>query len=326
MSLPLQDRLLFAFRLIFFFPLFLYQDLKSLFFGKKIDPKQSLTGKTILITGGNRGLGKQIVQDLIARDARVIIAVRDKQSAEEMYKEKNPSSRLVVHQVDLTSLNSVQELAKTILNSENQLDILIHNAAIVGPKEKTFTSDNIEITYQVNYVSPVLLTRSLLPLLKSTPKSRVIFLTSEMHLLPHKFDKDLIRQESSKYDALLNYSTSKLSQVAYAIKSGRELSEINGGVTFNCVHPGVLKTELVTSESGYFYRFSFIIMKLIRGISLERGSKGILYVAISPEIDSVNGKYFIAGHVHQPNKLCKNEQIQDEIQQFTDHLINQSLV
>lgn len=319
MSLPLRERIVYLIRLPLAFVRFFYEDLYAYFCGKTPDPKQSLEGKTVLITGANRGIGRQVARDLYERKAKLVIACRSKQAAEEAFKEYLPSSRIVIHDVDLTSLMSVRELAQKVLKSELRLDVLIHNAGILGPKEKTITRDNIESTFQVNYVAPFLLTQLLLPLLKQTNDSRVVCVTSEFNLLPYYFDKDLVMPSSPKYDALLNYSHSKLALCSFVVKMAESLSE--SGVVINAVHPGCVKTNFVNENSARFYRISFFFQKLIRGVSVERGARGAIYLAISPQVHSINGQYFVGGNIAQPNKLCRKKEIREEIWRFTEELV-----
>ncbi|XP_074597357.1 retinol dehydrogenase 13-like [Brevipalpus obovatus] len=341
MSLPVSERLIYLIRLPFVFILFLYQDVYSLILGKKADSKITLEGRTALVTGGNRGIGRQIAKDLYERGARVIIACRKSEYANELYKEfghnqqqqqQQDSSlhRLKVHQVNFLSLRSVQEFASLIVKQEERLDILINNVGIMGPKEKSFSDDGIEMTFHVNYLSPFLLTRQLLPLLNRTKDSRVICITSEYNLLPYNFDKDLLTKTSPKYDALLNYSLSKLALNSFVIKLaneniGKQDGQSNGTMSIFSVHPGCVKTNLVSNDASKFYQISFMLQKLIRGVSVERGARGPLYAALEPNVERLSGAYMIAGHVFKPNKMCLKPEFRDDLWEFSENLITQSL-
>ncbi|KAF3854797.1 hypothetical protein F7725_022852, partial [Dissostichus mawsoni] len=145
--------------------------------------KASLEGKTVLITGGNTGIGKETAVDLARRGARVILACRDmdranKAAAEVMKRSGN--DQVVVRKLDLASLESVRQLAKDVLDNEERLDVLINNAGIMScPEWKT--EDGFEMQFGVNHLGHFLLTNCLLDLLEKSSPSRIVNVSSLAH-------------------------------------------------------------------------------------------------------------------------------------------------
>ncbi|XP_031716847.1 retinol dehydrogenase 11-like isoform X1 [Anarrhichthys ocellatus] len=145
--------------------------------------KASLEGKTVLITGGNTGIGKETAVDLAKRGARVILACRDmdrgNKAAEEV-KKRSGNDNVIVKKLDLASLQSVRQLAKDVLASEGRLDVLINNAGVMScPKWQT--EDGFEMQFGVNHLGHFLLTNCLLDLLKKSASSRIITVSSLAH-------------------------------------------------------------------------------------------------------------------------------------------------
>ncbi|CAK6951066.1 retinol dehydrogenase 12-like [Scomber scombrus] len=145
--------------------------------------KARLDGKTVLITGGNTGIGKETAVDLAKRGARVILACRDmdraNKAAEEVRK-KSQNDNVIVKKLDLASLQSVRQLAKEILASEERLDVLINNAGVMScPKWQT--EDGFEMQFSVNHLGHFLLTNCLLDLLKKSSPSRIVNVASLAH-------------------------------------------------------------------------------------------------------------------------------------------------
>ncbi|KAG7216048.1 hypothetical protein INR49_007800 [Caranx melampygus] len=145
--------------------------------------KARLDGKVILITGGNTGIGKETAVDLARRGARVILACRDMDRANkaaEDVRKKSGNDNVIVKKLDLASLQSVRQLAKDVLASEERLDVLINNAGIMScPKWQT--EDGFEMQFGVNHLGHFLLTNCLLDLLKKSTPSRIVNVSSLAH-------------------------------------------------------------------------------------------------------------------------------------------------
>ncbi|XP_038074480.1 retinol dehydrogenase 13-like isoform X2 [Patiria miniata] len=258
--------------------------------------KARLDGKTVLITGGNTGIGKETARDLARRGARVILACRDLAKAEAAVadiREDTGNSNLAVVKLDLASLASVRECAEKINREESRLDILINNAGIMMCPEWQ-TEDGFEMQFGVNHLGHFLLTDLLLDLIKSSTPARIINVSSLAHAYAKmNWDDIQMRKGYNKRDA---YGQSKLANVLFTRELSRRLRKI--GVTVNAVHPGVVATELsrhVMKPGSLASR----LISLIRYTPLVwvfknpvQGAQTTIHCAVTPELLNTSGLYF----------------------------------
>ncbi|XP_010731275.2 retinol dehydrogenase 14 [Larimichthys crocea] len=246
-----------------------------------------LDGKTVLITGGNSGVGKDSAIALAMRGARVIIACRDADKAEKAVREIKLRSRSlnVLHmELDLANLRSVREFCKSFLQTEKRLDILINNAAM--PSVLDWTDDGFSMCFGVNHLGHFLLTNLLLPRLKECAPSRVVTLTCSTY----KYQK--LNFQDLNYNLLpfFTYCRSKLANIYFS----QELSRITEGkgVTSYAVHPGFV-------QSGWTCHYSFLFRMLMQVIMwmffvpCEIGAQTVIYCAVSDEAAKHSGGYFV---------------------------------
>ena len=202
-----------------------------------------LTGKTVIITGANTGIGKETAIELAKRKAKVILACRNPERGREAERDvriKSGSEDVVYRHLDLASLSSVHEFSKSILQEETHIDILINNAGIMAcPQWRT--EDGFEMQFGVNHLGHFLLTNLLLDKLKEAPSARIINVAS----LGYKYCKevkfhDLNSEKDYKPHSV--YYHSKLANVLFTRELARRL--IGTNVTANSLHPGVIRTEL----------------------------------------------------------------------------------
>ena len=262
---------------------------KRYFQGPKCNSKRRLDGKTIVITGGNTGIGKESAVDLARRGARVIIGCRNLQKGKEALKEikeRSGNSNVFLEELDLASLKSVRSFADKILNLESRLDVLINNAGVLMcPYQKT--KDGFEMQFGTNHLGHFLLTMLLLDRLKRSQPSRIINVSSVAHSWgSDKINFADINYEKS-YDRWAAYYNSKLANVLFT----RELSKRLEGthVTVNVLHPGVVTTELqrhMFFSSNLFYPIRWYLFK-----TAEQGAQTSIYCAVSEEMEGVSGKY-----------------------------------
>lgn len=180
------------------------------------------SGKTVIITGANTGIGKETARDLAWRKARVILACRDvtkglKAAAEII--ESSGNEDIEVKKLDLASFKSIRKFAKEINEEEEKIHILINNAGYLGPNKKT--SDGLETNFQVNYLGHFLLTNLLLNKIKGSSPSRIINVSSMQHK-SGKINFDDLQGEKS-YGQFAAYNQSKLAQVMFTKQLAHKL-------------------------------------------------------------------------------------------------------
>ncbi|XP_056273548.1 retinol dehydrogenase 12-like [Pseudoliparis swirei] len=254
--------------------------------------KASLEGKTVLITGGNTGIGKETAVDLAKRGARVLLACRDMDRADkaaEEVRKRSGNENVIVKKLDLASFQSVRHLAKDVLASEERLDILINNAGIMRcPKWQT--EDGFEMQFGVNHLGHFLLTNCLLDLLKKSPSSRIVTVSSLAHERG-QISFDDINQEKD-YCPAKSYAQSKLANVLFT----RELTnKLQGtGVSTYSLHPGIIRTELARhflATMPLWKRVVFTPLKFLIKSPTE-GAQTTIYCAVEESLQNESGLYY----------------------------------
>ena len=238
-----------------------------------------------MVTGANSGIGKAAATQFAQMGATTILVARDQIKgaiAQEEIKTASGNESVELLLADLSSLDSVRKLVSDYKEKHDRLHLLVNNAAVVEGS-RVVTKDGLEEVFVVNYLSQFLLTNLLLDTLKSSAPSRVVNVTSSVHA---HIDFDDLQMEKG-YNAIKSYGQSKLAQILFTNELAQRLND--SGVTVNCVHPGAVRTHL-GDEGGIVG----IGIKLLRPFyqSPEKGAETLVYVATSPEVDGVTGKYF----------------------------------
>ena len=218
--------------------------------------KQRLDGKTVIITGGNTGIGREVALDLAQRGGRVIIACRDLIKGEAAQKEIIESSgnkNVILKKLDLASMKSIRDFASDVLAEEPHIDILICNAGVMFTPYK-LTEDGFELQFGVNHLGHFYLTHLLLDRIKESTPSRIVVVASIAHYTGYLDFNDMMW--TKRYNPQLSYCRSKLANVMYA----RELAKrIKGsGVTVCSLHPGTVYTEI----TRYFFSGWLSVLKV----------------------------------------------------------------
>lgn len=241
-------------------------------------------GKTVLITGGNSGIGVIAAQALAAEGAQVVLACRDSDKTRAALAAINSAGGPAAANlpVELSSLASVRALAAAYEAQYPRLDVLVNNAGTF-PTRQQRTEDGFEMQFGVNHLAHFLLTNLLLERLQASAPARVVTVTSTLHK-KGTLDFDSFRG-ASKYNAQAAYNQSKLANVLFA----RELAErLRGsGVTSNCLHPGAVATD-ITRDLPWLVRKAIGLFF----ISPEKGARTTIMLASDPALQEVTGAYY----------------------------------
>ena len=278
-----------------------------------------MTGKTCVVTGANSGIGKETALALAKMGARVVLVCRDQQKGEAAVadiRREAPPAQLELLIADMSSFASVRALAAQIREKCPRLDVLINNAGAAVPK-RTLSADGIEMTVAGNHLGAALLTLLLLDLLKASAPARIINVSSEAQRNA-RLDMNDLQFERRKYQALAAYGQSKLLMNAFTFELARRLA--GTGVTANCLHPGVVRTNIWPSNPPLLFKIILGVMKPFM-LDSKRGAEVTIYLATSPDVTNVTGEYFVKSKVAPPNPLSRDPKIAAEIWQWTTDMI-----
>lgn len=246
--------------------------------------------QTILITGGNDGIGRATAQVLLERGHRVVIAGRSPvklESAVATLKHRTGSEEASWLHCDLASLEAVRTAARAYTEKYGELDILINNAGIFT-NQLQYSADGIELQFAVNHLGHFLLTQLLIPLLQVSPSGRIVNLASVAHFHGKiDFEQLLSDEEPDSYSGLEAYARSKLANVLFT----RELARRYPQIESNCVHPGVIRTRIANKGTKWFVSTLWSLYKPFMRPT-RCGARTPLYLALSPEVRGVTGRYF----------------------------------
>ncbi|GAB3920013.1 oxidoreductase [Larkinella terrae] len=247
---------------------------------KKNIPDQ--TGKTVIVTGANAGIGFETALALYEAGARVILACRSLEKAEEallQLKNLGGKGTLETGRLDLSSLASVRQFAETFLQNHPQLHVLINNAGVMTPPPSK-TAEGFELQFGVNFIGHFALTGYLHPLLRATSGSRIVTVSSGAYRRG-AIDFDNLRSEKD-YDPTREYAQSKLADILFALELQRRITAIGDPVLSLAVQPGANKTEL----SRYMSEDAFTAAVERVGPLMEpwQGALPSLYAAVSDEV------------------------------------------
>lgn len=250
----------------------------------------TLAGKTILVTGGTSGIGFIAAQALAEMGATVVIvghhAARAQDAADRIQRAAGTTDVQALV-ADLSSMGEVRSLAEQVQQRWPRLDVLLNNAGGVFMTRQT-TVDGYEHTFAVNHLAPFLLTNLLLDRLKADAPSRIITVSSMAHK-GQRIHLDDLNQTKRGYSAWRAYGESKLANAMFTYALARRLE--GTGVTANTLHPGFVATGFARNN-GPLWNF---FMSLARpfAISAERGAQTSIYLASSPEVATISGRYFV---------------------------------
>jgi NAD(P)-dependent dehydrogenase (short-subunit alcohol dehydrogenase family) len=255
-----------------------------------------MSGKHVVVTGANSGLGFGLAKRLAAAGADVVMAVRSGtkgEAAAAQIRQSQPTAKLSVKLIDLASLASVEAFADGLVSEGRSVDVLINNAGVMTPPARQETSDGFELQFGANHLGHFALTGRLLPLLGD---GRVVTVSSIAATQRNiRFDDvNAVRG----YKPMYSYGVAKLAQLMFAFELDRRSRAGRWGVTSNAAHPGLSKTNLLTGAS-YGLDKPTLSNRLARAtwrllpfmwLDVDEGIKPALYAAVSP--DAAGATYY----------------------------------
>ncbi len=245
--------------------------------------------KVCLVTGITSGIGKVTARELAKKGATVVCVARDAsrgQAAVDEIKKATGNESVSLLVGDLSSQADIRRIAAAFLKDHDRLHVLVNNAGTMAP-ERRLTADGVEATFATNQIAYFLLTDLLLGALKAAAPSRVVSVASTVHK-GADLDLDDLGYDRRSFASMSVYGATKLANVLWSAELARRLE--GTGVTANCLHPGVIASGLANAGPGWMR----IGIKLISPflLSPDKGAETSLYLATSPDVEKVTGKYF----------------------------------
>jgi NAD(P)-dependent dehydrogenase (short-subunit alcohol dehydrogenase family) len=279
----------------------------------------NMQGKICLVTGATSGIGKVTVLGLAQMGATVVMVGRDREKGEAVQNEIKTKSRneaVDLLLADLSSQESIRQLAENLLERYTKLHVLINNAGMVSLTRRE-TVDGLEVTFAVNQLAPFLLTNLLLDVLKASAPSRIINVSSDSHEAGYIKMDDL--QLEKHYRFMRAYGQSKLALVLFTYELARRLQ--GTGVTANCLHPGFVATNIGQNGTGPLGRAVVNLIFSSLGISPEEGAKTSIFLATSPGVEGVTGKYFVKSIPKRSAPITYDETLQRQLWEESARLV-----
>ncbi len=271
--------------------------------------KPDLTGKVIVITGANAGIGREAAWKLARLGATVVMAARNLTKGEEALRyvrERGRSQQVELLKLDLGSLDSVDGFADEVLARHDRLDVLVNNAGAVLSSFTT-TTDGFEATFGVNHLGHVHLTNRLLDRMRASAPARIVNTASFAHRLGTMRWSDL--EHRVGYNGTMAYNQSKLANVLFSMEGAKRWAK--DGITVNCLHPGAVRSSFggaddTTGAERFLVMFGKPFM-----IPARWGARPIVYLAASPEVQESTAGYWVGGYVpgvwrHKPSKEARD--------------------
>ncbi|XP_055950260.1 retinol dehydrogenase 11-like [Argiope bruennichi] len=280
-----------------------------------------LCGKTVIITGGNAGIGKETTLDLAARGAKIIMACRDvekgKIAAVDIQKQVQ-NANIIVRHLDLASFTSIRRFAEGILMTEPYIHILINNAGVMAcPRLKT--TEGFEMQFGVNYLGHFFLTNLLLDRMKESAPARIINIGSIAHILGKIHFSDIHLERG--YNSVLAYCHSKLAIVLFTRELAKNLK--GTGVTTYCVDPGPTSTDLFQNVSSKVscIAYPFSICRGVTYKSPKKGAQTIIYCAVEASLAEESGLYYCGCRKVRPSSRARDDVLAKRLWDFSENLI-----
>ena len=276
-----------------------------------------MEGKTCLITGGSDGIGYAAASELARLGATVVIVGRnDAKTSVAVDRIIGDTGNGEVRYLlaDMSSQGDVRRLADQVKQQMQRLDVLVNNAGAIFLSNRR-SVDGIEMTFALNHLGYFLLTTLLLDLLRDSAPARIVNVSSSSHFSAGNLRlEDLARPGSNRgYRA---YGRSKLCNILFTYELARRLE--GSSVTVNALHPGLVRTN-IARDNGLLGRVvNFFIG--VRGVDATRGSETLIYLAASPEVEGITGKFFVDSRAVSSSSLSYDAGLASGLWELSERL------
>lgn len=284
---------------------------------------KSLHDSICIITGSTSGIGKETAKVLANMGAQVILAVRDHTKAEITKREildNNPTAKVDFILLNLASLDSVRRFVTSFRSQFDHLDILVNNAGVMTFSKK-LTDDNYELSFGVNHLGHFLLTNLLMDSLKKSSSARIINVSSGAHS-GGSIDLDDLFFTNKKFSAFGAYSQSKLANILFTYQLDKRLNtEGISNITVNALHPGFVRSNFAKGDLNPLFKLGYSFITLFAK-SPKKGAQTSIYLACSPDVAGISGKYFVNKKEKKSSTLSYDTSLQQHLWMISKELVN----
>nr|PZM97512.1 MAG: SDR family oxidoreductase [Thermocrispum agreste] len=259
-----------------------------------------LSGRVVLITGANTGIGRATAVQLARRGADLYLACRSEERARPVVEQITAITgrRPRFLRLDLADLTSVRACALEFLGDDKPLHVLLNNAGVGG--QRGLTASGFELAFGINHVGHFLLTELLLDRLKDSAPARVVTVSSDAHFAARGIDFAAVRRPTASRTGLPEYTVSKLANVVFSQELARRLD--GTGVTTYAVHPGMVASDV---WRGVPWPIRPIMKLFMR--STEAGAATSVHCATAPELAGESGRYYADCAPKEPSEHATTE-------------------
>jgi NAD(P)-dependent dehydrogenase (short-subunit alcohol dehydrogenase family) len=249
-----------------------------------------MENKICIVTGANSGIGKQTALGLARAGATVVMVCRSQERGEQARAEiaaTTGSDKLDLLLADLSSRESVRQVAAEFNGRYPHLDILINNAGAYF-NQRYESVDGLELTFALNHMGYFWLTNGLLPALQKSDAARIINVSSDAHRMVSRLNFDDLQSQRA-FRGFNVYAQSKLANILFTYELARRLPDSR--IAVNVLHPGVVKSNFGANNTGVI---AFLFAKFVNlfGVSEQKGAETPLYLATAPETAGITAGYF----------------------------------
>jgi NAD(P)-dependent dehydrogenase (short-subunit alcohol dehydrogenase family) len=282
---------------------------------QRLDPKicaEDFYDRLVVITGATSGIGFVTAQKYALHGARILCINRDYRKSEELCETlRNQCGTQCAYMIaDFTKLADVHAVAQRLAALDETIDVLIHNAGVYVT-HKTFTTDNLEMVFQVNYLSTYILNYYIKEKFIKQKRGRILFVNSEAHRFAvWGLHLDDLAWDKHRYSGLKSYGAAKMAQLLSMIKLNDYFA--GAGVTVNAMHPGNVMTNS-GQNNGRLY-------KLFKGMVIDRSARpleisaeSLYYLGVSSELDHTSGRFFNLTTEEDPAPPALDRDVAEEL-------------
>ena len=262
-----------------------------------------MDGKVVVFTGGTSGIGQVAATELARRGARIVLVARDRDRAAAALADFGRAGPGLAHRVvyaDLASIGQTKRVAAQIAAAEARIDVLVNNAGALFNRRQ-LSPDGLEMTFAVNHMAYFVLTAGLVRTLTQSAPARVVSTASGAHRGASLDFADL--QAERGYSGFQVYGRSKLANILFTRELARRLAGTK--VTANCLHPGFVATRFGAGSGGVVQ--ALMPLAKLGAISPQKGAETLIYLASSPEVAEVTGRYFYQGKAEAPSPQAQDD-------------------